>query len=90
MSHNLDLIHKNTLNRETVSPDIQLIPDLYLVYIQLTLIQLCGVRTDPAATEIVTLLEWKVVDKTPLTQNSLRGLCRPRKTGLRCNFFTIA
>ncbi len=31
----------------------------------LTLIQLCGVRTDPAVTEIVTLLEWKVIDKSP-------------------------
>ena len=32
----------------------------------LTLIQLCGVRTDPAVTEIVTLFEWKVIDKSPL------------------------
>ena len=32
----------------------------------LTLIQLCGVRADPAVTEIVTLLEWKVIDKSPL------------------------
>ncbi len=32
----------------------------------LTLIQLCGLRTDPAVTEIVTLLEWKVIDKSPL------------------------
>ncbi len=32
----------------------------------LTLIQLCGVRADPAVTEIVTLLERKVIDKSPL------------------------
>ncbi len=35
-------------------------------YLILTLIQLCGVRTDPAVTKIVTLLEWKVIDKSPL------------------------
>ena len=32
----------------------------------LTLIQLCGVHTDPAVMEIVTLLEWKMIDKSPL------------------------
>ena len=32
----------------------------------LALIQLCGVHTDPAVTEIVTLLEWKVIDESPL------------------------
>ncbi len=32
----------------------------------LTLIQLCGVRTDHAVMEIVIILEWKVIDKSPL------------------------
>ena len=31
----------------------------------LTLIQLCEVRTDPAVTEIVTLREWKLINKSP-------------------------
>ncbi len=39
---------------------------IYKVMWGLTLIQLCGVHTDPAVTEIVTLLEWKVIDKSPL------------------------
>ena len=52
----------------------------------LTLIQLCGVHTDPAVTEIFTLHSSKFLS-FGITQNSTRGQCGPPQNWIRVYFF---
>ncbi len=61
---------KCSAHRERSQPKLVSIvrADTRIIYhaFSLTLIQLCGVCTDREVTKIVTLLEWKVINKSPL------------------------